>query len=779
MPLPLVSCIMPTANRRAYVPHAIDYFLSQDYAERELVILDDGEDCIADLVSADPRIRYLRETTRRTVGTKRNACNEAARGEIIVHWDDDDWMSPRRISTQVDALVRADADLCGCESLLFFDPAKPAGWLYRYPGTDGGWVCGNSMAYRRDLWRRNRFPDLRVGEDSRFIWSAKDARVARLGECGLMVGLVHPRNTSPRRTRGSCWQAVPIETVRGRLGGDWARYVTAAALANTPRTRTAAPASAAADRPTVAGTPVVTIGIHVCEEPVRLAATLRALRANTEQPVRIVLLADALDELTGRAVAATQHVEVVTRTEPAGAPRCFNDLLRGHRSDIYVFLESGAQVTPGWLPRLLEAFADPGVGLAGPSTNRHWSLQGAFAGAGDAPEQIARTAQAAAARFGRQVRSLEPLHCLGDFCFAVRRAVVDAIGGADEGYGLGPCWEMDYAARAARAGFRAVWVGGAYVHRLPFGPRRSREEPARFLSSRQRYQDRLCGLRLSGERDGYVEHCRGEACPHFAPRALIELVRPLDADAASTWTARPAPEAAALPLASCIMVTGDRRDWALQAIRYFARQDYPAKELVIVDDGREPLEAALPCDHRIRYLRLSGRASIGAKRNRACEIARGTFVVHWDDDDWHGPDRLSRQIAPLAQGRADITALRNAPFFDVQAGIWWGCSRDLHRRLFVLDVHGGTLAYRRSLFSRALRFPDRSLAEDAVFLRRAVDSGARLERLAADGAYVYVRHGANSWRVAVGRQAGELDWLPCEPPVAMLPDMPFYARYAR
>ena len=38
---PLVSCIMPTANRRAFVPQAIHYFLQQDYPRRELIILDE------------------------------------------------------------------------------------------------------------------------------------------------------------------------------------------------------------------------------------------------------------------------------------------------------------------------------------------------------------------------------------------------------------------------------------------------------------------------------------------------------------------------------------------------------------------------------------------------------------------------------------------------------------------------------------------------------------------------------------------------------------------
>ena len=31
---PLVSCIMPTANRRRFVPEAIRLFLAQDYAAR-------------------------------------------------------------------------------------------------------------------------------------------------------------------------------------------------------------------------------------------------------------------------------------------------------------------------------------------------------------------------------------------------------------------------------------------------------------------------------------------------------------------------------------------------------------------------------------------------------------------------------------------------------------------------------------------------------------------------------------------------------------------------
>lgn len=87
----MVSCIMPTANRRAFVPAAIEMFLRQTYADKELIIVDDGEDSVADLIPAGPSVRYLRESRRISVGDKRNLACDAARSEVVLHWDDDDW----------------------------------------------------------------------------------------------------------------------------------------------------------------------------------------------------------------------------------------------------------------------------------------------------------------------------------------------------------------------------------------------------------------------------------------------------------------------------------------------------------------------------------------------------------------------------------------------------------------------------------------------------------------------------------------------------------------
>src|SRR4051812_20555321 len=95
------------------------------------------------------------------------------------------------------------------------------------------------------------------------------------------------------------------------------------------------------------------------------------------------------------------------------------------------------------------------------------------------------------------------------------------------------------------------------------------------------------------------------------------------------------------PLVSCLMPTRGRRPFVGLAVACFLGQDYGRRELVVVDDGPEPIGDLLPPDSRIRYERVPRATSLGAKRNLACELAHGDVLVHWDDDDWSAPWRLS------------------------------------------------------------------------------------------------------------------------------------------
>jgi|SRR5271166_92241 len=218
---PLASCIMPTANRRRFVRGAIAQFLAQDWTDSELVILDDGEDSVADLIPPHPSIRYLRTLRHPTLGAKRNAACEAARGDIILHWDDDDWYAPNRIRLQVEALRDSGADASGIDRALFVDPRVPAAWEYVYPPNGAPWVYGAALCYRRDFWRAHPFANTTAGEDTRFAASVARERLHVLPDNRFFVALIHAANTSAKQLRDPRWRPFAFNNIRAITGPDW------------------------------------------------------------------------------------------------------------------------------------------------------------------------------------------------------------------------------------------------------------------------------------------------------------------------------------------------------------------------------------------------------------------------------------------------------------------------------------------------------------------------------------------------------------------------------
>lgn len=192
---PMVSCVCPTRNRRQWLPGAIRCFLGQTYENRELVILADGEEGVADLVPDDPRIRLMvTGFDMRVVGVKRNLGCEAARGAIVAHWDDDDYSAPGRLADQVWRLATSGKAVTGYHTMKFTDGAK--WWVYR-----GGanFALATSLCYRRDWWETHRFSAINVGQDEEFgrVAEAKK-QLEAAPDLDLMFATIHDGNTSPR-----------------------------------------------------------------------------------------------------------------------------------------------------------------------------------------------------------------------------------------------------------------------------------------------------------------------------------------------------------------------------------------------------------------------------------------------------------------------------------------------------------------------------------------------------------------------------------------------------
>jgi len=458
----------------------------------------------------------------------------------------------------------------------------------------------------------------------------------------------------------------------------------------------------------------VCLGVRAAGGPALVRATVASLRAST------VALADCL----------------VLDPEPdTGPAAAFNTLLAASDADVLVYLEAGVRTGPGWLECLLRALEeDSSYGLAGPSTNGG-GPQAIVRHCGDDATEIATAAAGAARRFRTRRRATIRMEALAPFCVAVHRGVAETIGGADDRSGAGGAWCADYCARAARVGGAAVWARRSFVWCPPSIA--DAREPAPRTARRLRVP--LRGMPVAPP-----------------PRSLHR----------------------GLPLVSCIMATRERADFALQAVRYFDRQDYPNRELVIVEDGDGTLATALPQDPRIRHVRAPDGASLGEKLNLACELARGAIIAHWDDDDWHHPTRLRTQVQPLLLGTADIVALTSITFLDLERWKFWSCTPDLYARLCAQGVCGGTLVYRRDIWEHLARYPDRSLGEDATFLERALRQGCRLAKLADEGLYLYVRHPRNTWRFECGRHVDPRGWLLVEEPSLPAADRAFYAARA-
>lgn len=192
---PLVSCIMPTANRHKFVPLAIKYFLEQDYPSKELVIVDDGNQSVAALIPDDPRVKYYYTEPLGTIGVKRNYACDKASGEIIVHWDDDDWYASDWITRQVEAQISSGADITGLNTVVFYSPSVNKRWMYKDTEMDKPWLCGATMAYKKSFWQVHPFIDIQVGEDYDFVWNSGGKTYA-FDYFNGFVALLHPNNTS-------------------------------------------------------------------------------------------------------------------------------------------------------------------------------------------------------------------------------------------------------------------------------------------------------------------------------------------------------------------------------------------------------------------------------------------------------------------------------------------------------------------------------------------------------------------------------------------------------
>ena len=202
MSRPFVSVVCPTYNRRRFIPHMLACFLSQTYPQNqmELVILDDGSDKIKDLIDASglTNIVYLAEDEKMNIGMKRNILNAAAKGDIIVCMDDDDYYSPERVEHVVKKLMsNPKYDICGSSQIFMYytDIQK----IYQFGPYAPNHATNGTFAYKRKFLENHKYDEtVTHAEETSFVNKYTEPML-QLDPFKVMLVMAHSENTFDKK----------------------------------------------------------------------------------------------------------------------------------------------------------------------------------------------------------------------------------------------------------------------------------------------------------------------------------------------------------------------------------------------------------------------------------------------------------------------------------------------------------------------------------------------------------------------------------------------------
>ena len=112
----------------------------------------------------------------------------------------------------------------------------------------------------------------------------------------------------------------------------------------------------------------------------------------------------------------------------------------------------------------------------------------------------------------------------------------------------------------------------------------------------------------------------------------------------------------AVPI-TAVMVTGKdvaRLPLARAAIASFMDQTYPAKKLLIINDGDYTVLDPDVKYESVEEFRVDGKRSLGELRNIGIREATDDWIMQWDDDDFSHPERMTYQAGYIREKYAII-----------------------------------------------------------------------------------------------------------------------------
>jgi hypothetical protein len=203
--LPDVSIVMLTKDRRAFMPLAKYSYMIQSYPESklELVIVDDGDDPIEDTLFGVPNVRYIRSEKKLTISQKRNLGVRESLYDIVAFMDDDDVYPNNSILHRTAMMMKEPKKECAfCTTIPCYDITNYSSFMNVPPMVldQSKRVSEATLIFTKKFWEERGFQeDVQIGEADAFI-RGREQMCRELSPQDVIVSLVHPKNTSSRRT---------------------------------------------------------------------------------------------------------------------------------------------------------------------------------------------------------------------------------------------------------------------------------------------------------------------------------------------------------------------------------------------------------------------------------------------------------------------------------------------------------------------------------------------------------------------------------------------------
>ncbi|MBN9023297.1 MAG: glycosyltransferase, partial [Rhizobiales bacterium] len=349
---PLVSIITPTRNRASLLPTAIRSVLAQDYANWELIIVDDGSEDDTEAVVGgfdDPRIRYLKGSGKGAADA-RNIGMAAAGGSFFAYLDSDNQWTPHYLTTMVAFVLRRDLDLAySAMKLESEEGIRYRGRPFDYDDlVELNYVDLNAVVHRRALTERHGGFDTSLRRMMDWDLVLRYAKGARVDHAPFIGVLYDERKEGDRITtrESSAWRY----HLHNRYMIDWPALA-AAAPARDPD--------------------LVSIVIPIYGKYELTNGCLESLfRHAAGRPFEIVIVNNKSDRATFENMAlwaaARDGVELVASFTNLNFALSCNVGFARTRGQVVVFLNNDTLVTDGWLAPLAEEVESGAAGAVQP-----------------------------------------------------------------------------------------------------------------------------------------------------------------------------------------------------------------------------------------------------------------------------------------------------------------------------------------------------------------------------------------------------------------------------